>query len=402
MEKDISVAFLGALVPDEQEYHNPAFRRSGILVQDGIINGLCKQKIKHIVYSLRPVPSYPNEKRVLFGRKSIHYKNQSNLVLLPFINILIIKSITYTFSLFFELIKWSISNRRKRRIILVYNAYSPPLPFVYWIGKLTRSKSVAILYDLGIPPKQLKLSPIKKGIYWFVEFFAKRYIPRLDGRIVINENIAKTYGQNNHSLLIDGGISNEVISRLFELKTNVNRVATRFLIAGSISPINGTRLVGEMLEINNNPNIRIIFAGNGRDVDFVKYIASKDSRVIYKGMLTLNELFNLYKEVDVLMNLRVNSEENENLFPSKILEYLTVGKFILSTNVGHLDKEYGKFCKILYNPTAENLSNAINEIHTIPDVELIKNGINSREYMLNTHTWEKQTEKIVEYINSKC
>lgn len=402
MNKSLTVAFLGALVPDDAKYHNRAFRRSGIMVQAGIVKGLSKLNIEHIVYSLRPVPSFPSYKKIFYRRENILYAKQSKLILVPFINLLFLKTITAAFYEFFALINWALKNIGKNRVILVYNTYTPPLPIVFLVGKITNSKVVAILYDLGMPPKQLNLNKTKTFIYRNVEFFAKLIIPKIAGRIVINENIAKDYAPNKHYLLVDGGISDEIQNRLFELKTKPKRVITQFLLAGSISPINGTRLIGDALSLNTNPNIRIIFAGNGRDEEYVKQLALKDKRVEYRGMLTLDELFELYKDVDVLLNLRVTDEADQYLFPSKILEYLTIGKNVVTTNVGHLKNEYGDFCSIIDKPNSQTLSNVFNDIHNKTNEVLIENGNKSRKFMIETHTWDIQTKKIIDYIIQNC
>jgi glycosyltransferase involved in cell wall biosynthesis len=396
--KKLSIAFLGTLVPDEQEYQNVAFRRSGNMVQEGIVNGFNNKGVNTTVFSLRPIASFPKDKKIFCSWKEIKCNNLLSIKLIPFINILLIKTITGVFYDFFAIIAWAIKNRNNERCIIVYNTYTPPLPFVYWISKFTRSKSFAILYDLGMPPKQLQLGSLKKGIYRCVEFFAKRYIPLLDGRIVINENMARDYAPGKHSLLVDGGISDNIISRLFELIEKKQREVTIFLLAGTISPINGTKLIRDTLLLNKNPNIRIWFAGNGRDMEFVKKLAKEDHRVEYKGMLDLDELFKLYTEVDVLMNLRVTLSEDIYLFPSKILEYLTIGKYVITTNVGHIKDKYGHLCKVLDNPSPEMLSLEIDKIESLSSAELLENGNNSRKYMIETHIWKIQSEKILNYI----
>lgn len=400
MKKDISIAFLGTLVPDTEEFQNIALTPAGNMVQDGMVSGLNNQGVKLTVFSQRPIASYPQDKKIFCGKKTIKYRNSITLIVIPFINILLLKTITGLIYDFFALIKWAVKNRNNERCIIVYNPYTPPLPFVYWMGKLTGSKSVAILYDLGMPPKQLQLSNLKKLIYRIVEFFAKRYIHLLDGRIVINENIARDYAPGKDFLLVDGGISSNITDRLFELVEKKNREKTIFVCAGSLWGANGTKLIIETLQKNKNPKIEMWFAGNGPDVDFIKDAAEKDNRIKYKGKLNLDQLFELYKEADVLMNIRVTSDgEGDYLFPSKILEYLTVGKYTITTKVAHIEKEYGHICKVLDNNNSDELSAAMEELTGFSDAELVSRGKIARKYMLDNHTWEQQSLKILGYIN---
>ena len=398
--KNLSVAFLGALVPDTTEYQNIAFTRSGNMAQEGIVNGLYKQGVNLTVFSLRPIASFPKDKILFCGRKVIEYRKSLNIILIPFVNLIVLKTVLGAIYEFFALIKWAIKNRNNERCIIVYNTYTPPLPFVYWIGKITNSKSVAILYDLGMPPKQSRYSRFIKTIYRGVEFFAKRYIPRLDGRIVINEAIARDYAPGKHYILVDGGIGNNILTRLFNLKVGLRKKETIFLIAGTLSPSNGTRMIKEAMLLNKNPNIKVWFAGKGRELDYVKQLTKEDSRIEYKGMLNLNQLFELYKKIDVLMNLRVTADDELYLFPSKILEYLTVGKFVLTTSTAHIESEYGKFCSILDDNSPQTLALMMEKITNMSSSELIEKGIKSRKFMIETHTWDQQSLKILNYINN--
>lgn len=399
MKNEIVIVFLGTLVPDTPKYQNIAFTRSGNMVQEGIVNGLSELGAKISVFSLPPAPSFPRLKKLFFKKETIQNRSTLKLVLMPFVNILVLKTITATIYQFFALIYWAIKNKNNEKFIMVYNPYTPPLPFVCWISKLTGSKSVAILYDLGMPPKQLKLTRFKKLLYRFVEFFAKRYIPRLNRRIVITDKIAYDYAPGKNYLLIDGGISHNITDRLFELIEKKDKDKTIFLCAGSLWGANGTSLIIETLQKNKNPKIEMWFAGSGPDESIIKDAAKKDSRITFWGKLNLDQLFDLYKKADVLLNLRITDDgEGEYLFPSKILEYLTVGKSVLTTKVAHIEKEYGHLCKVLEKNNSEQLSIALEEFVAKDETELIQQGKEARRFMIETRTWNKQAEKIFEYI----
>jgi hypothetical protein len=398
--KEKAVAFLGSLVPDNSEFDNIALRRSGNMVQDGIVCGLYEQNVDMIVFSLQPRASFPQDRKMFYKGRKIKYKERIYVYTVPFVNIVVLKTFCCFVVDFFCIVNWAIKKRNKDRFIMVYNTYTPPLPFIYLMGKLTKSKSVAILYDLGMPPKQLKLNLFKRSIYRCVEWSAKHFIPAIDGRIVINDAIGEDYGQGKHYILIDGGIGDDVINRLFYISERGSRKETFFLFAGSISPINGTRLIGEVLKINKNPLIKILFAGSGHDLEYIKQLQYSDNRVKYVGNLNLDELFSLYENVDVLLNLRIIDKSEKYLFPSKILEYLTIGKLVLSTSVGHICQKYGEFCRVLSENTPQALSDEMNYLTTLTSEELIMNGIISRDFMLENCTWNKQSMKIYEYIKT--
>lgn len=401
MQSKISIAFLGTLVPDVDEFNNQAFYRSANLVQAGILENLSKHSELKILSS-QPVPTFPRDKSFFCKRKVINYSENIKITTIPSINIVVLREMMRGIYAMFSLIFWALKNYDKKRCIMVYNTYSPPLPIVYIISKITNSKSMAILYDLGMPPKSLKLDFFRKFIYQMVELSAKLIIPCLDGRIVITEAIAHDYAPGKHFLMIDGGISENIVNHLFPLEYNEKRINTTFLCAGSLWSGNGIKHLLDSLKINKNPKIKIFFAGKGPDLDLILIASKNDDRIQYLGMLSTQELFEVYKKVDVLLNIRViPSEEGRYLFPSKLLEYLVVGKFVVTTKAVHIEKEYGNYCYVLNDIEPKTISEMFDEVSEISNETFLNKGLNSRNYMLKNNTWEAKTEQIINYIQNE-
>lgn len=398
--KDLSILFLGTLVPDIKEFHNPAFVRSGNMVQEGIVEGFYRQNIKTRVISSQAIPTYPLYKKIFFKKKRIKNYKDIDLTIMPKFNILFLRELFTDIYVFFSILLWAYKNRNFKRTILVYNIYSPSIPLTYFVGKITKSKVVSIIYDIGMPPKTLKLGFIRRSIYYVFEFLAKLFIPQLDGRIVITEAIAEKYAPNMHYLLLDGGISNNIVNRLFPLELKDDQSDTVFLCSGSLWTGNGVDLLLDTLKINPNPNIKVYFAGRGDREDIIKMAEKQDSRIVYKGMLDLDELFELYRKSDILLNLRViPNEEGKYWFPSKFLEYLAIGKPTISTSAVHIQKEYGHLCIILENISPQSLSDLINEVIKMPIEEKFKIGKMARRFALENFTWDNRSKSISKYIN---
>ena len=401
-KKDLSIAFLGTLVPDTIEFHNKAFNRSGNMVQSGLVEGLDKQGLELKILTSQPIPTYPISKTLFCTRKDVNIGQNLKITTIPSPNIVVIRELFRGLYALASLIAWAIKNRNNRRCIIVYNTYSPPLPIVFLIGKITFSKTIAILYDLGMPPKSLKLDPFRKFIYRCVELSAKYFIPRLDGRIVITEEIAHDYAINKHFLMVDGGVSSNIINRLFPLELSPKQSETVFLCAGSLWAGNGTRIILDAMKLNNNPSIKIWFAGSGPDVPLIENASITDSRIEYKGMLNMDQLFQLYKSADVLMNIRVISEEEgKYLFPSKLLEYLTIGKLVISTSSVHIKRDYGHLCVIIDEINPLILCDLLNELSNISNKVQLDIGLTARKEMLKNHTWDQKSIQIVRYISNK-
>lgn len=391
----MAILFISSLVPDTEEYHNPAFTRSGNNVLTGIAEALWQEGDCEML-SFTPMPSFPRG-QLCVRAKDVTFPSGMKVHYSPIFNIKAIKNLFEGVYSFFWISRWARRHKGEALKVLVYNIYEPPIDMLFRACSGVGAELYAILYDLGVPPKRLGLSKLSMLSYRISEIAAKKYIPKLDGRIVINESIVKYYAPDKDYILIDGGISKEVISNLFPLKESTDENYT-FVCAGMLWDQNGTKLILDAMKQNKNDKVRVVFAGKGIDVPLIEEAAKNDDRISYKGMLSMGGLFKVYEDADVLMNLRIE-EEVDFHFPSKLLEFLVMGKKVLSTNIAHAGRDYGDYIQILTNVTPEGLSETMNGITNISKHDLYDNGMKSRQYMLENRTWDKRTEEILLYMN---
>jgi glycosyltransferase involved in cell wall biosynthesis len=228
---------------------------------------------------------------------------------------------------------------------------------------------------------------------------AYKYIPLIDGRVVINENIIQHYAPDRDYVLVDGGICQLVVSHLFPLVESPSG-PLHLVCAGMLWDQNGTKLILEALSMCPDLEVVVHFAGRGIDVPLIKDAASKDPRIQYEGMLTMDELFALYEKSDILLNLRLE-EEVDFHFPSKLLECMATGKHVISTPIAHAERDYGKYITILHDMSPEGLVKKIKELSEIGRTELVKMGKETRRFMLEHRQWAERTKEILNYLNRK-
>lgn len=394
--ENIKIAFISNIVPDRKEYWNDAFTRSGNNVLLGIANGLKIRNIDHDLFSCKPIPSFPRTKKYWISKSKDILELGQVITFLPALNFKIIKHIWWGFSSIVALINWKLNNIGKKCFVLVYNMYTPPLGFLYLCCKILNIRLYGMFYDLGVPSKNLKLGWLTMIGYHVAENFAKSLLRRIDGRIVINENIVSYYAPNSDYLLIDGGINDAVISHLFPLKQNLKTEYT-FLCAGMLWENNGTKLILDALQLNRSNNIKVVFAGKGIDVPLIEAAKEKDPRIEYKGMLSMDQLFNEYSNCDVLLNLRIEDEIDFH-FPSKLLEYLVTGKYVVSTSIAHAKRDYGDLLDILEDVSPKGLADKMDYIISLSKDELLKKGLNARSFMLEKRTWNARIGEIINYL----
>ena len=388
------LCFISSLVPDREPYRTSAFNRSGNNVLDGIAESI-PDSIDLELVGLRPIASFPNSK--LWLKPSVDYLSSGRKISFwPVLNLKLAKDLFWGILCFSKVRKWKRKCIDEKSKLLVYNIYSPFFPFLYWACRINKVQLYAILYDLGVPPKRLKLGFASMMGYRFCEIIAKHYIPKIDGRIIINEKIIDYYSPGKDYVLIDGGINKSIIKNLFPLKPSTSD-AYIFLCAGMLWDQNGTQLLLETMKMLKGQNIQLLFAGKGNDVPLIIQAAKEDDRIEYLGMLSMEELFRVYEKADVLLNLRIEEEEDFH-FPSKLLEYMATGKTVISTPIAHAERDYGDYIEILHDVSAEGLASLMTKICQTPKDELCKKGVKSREFMLSCRTWQARTKDILKYM----
>ena len=128
---------------------------------------------------------------------------------------------------------------------------------------------------------------------------------------------------DNENLYVKPGI----IDRTTNWYASKNK-KLKLLISGAIKEYTGVKLLKEWLE--TNPDYDIYISGyNYAKIDFSIY-----KNVHYLGLISYEEYLNVLKICNVCLSLRdPHCIENQNNFPSKILEYLSYNKVVISTMV---------------------------------------------------------------------
>lgn len=393
----MAILFISSLTPDRQEYWTNGFARSGFNAIQGVglsmANIIGNENIEF--FSMPSYQSFPNGPMWLSG-KTDTLENGAIVTVLPTLNFKIIKTIHWSLQYAKIIKQWAKKHQGEDCKVFIYNTYHPSIDYIYKACKKAGVKLYCMLYDLGVPPKRLGLSKLSMYGYKRAERIAEKYIPLLDGRIVINERIIEHYAPGKDYLLIDGGITDQLVSKLFSLKESESTVYT-FVLAGMLWDQNGTRLILDALKSRPDLNVKVRICGKGNDVQLIKESAKSDSRIEYLGMLNQDQLFKVYENADVLLNLRIEEEEDFH-FPGKLLECLSMGKLVISTPIAHAERDYGQYMKILHDISGEGLANLMHEITETPKHDLFELGSKARTFMLENRTWSIRTKSIVKYM----
>lgn len=235
-----------------------------------------------------------------------------------------------------------------------------------------RTRVYAILLDYT--PEKSKLS-LNHYIPWL---YSKSY-----GMITLSE---RTKIRHPHSICKAGIIS---LNKIKSIETYKQNKKLSFLFSGCLDEHTGFFLALDVFKQLPDSELYISGIGVVDEQELKQY-----SNIHYLGYMNYEDYLRLYDKIDVCLSLRnPDFEENMNNFPSKILEYFSYGKIVLST------LEYPELSDFEYsrcNYSVEDLKQAILHLQSI-SLERLNMLCDNRNALINNfsgESWKSTFSKI--------
>lgn len=161
------------------------------------------------------------------------------------------------------------------------------------------------------------------------------------------------------------------------------------LYTGTLIEYNGILELLQGFSKIKNRNFRLRIFGSGPLKDAVMKYSEKDKRIYYGGLVESGQLEKEYNESDLLINFRKTDHiVAKYSFPSKLVEYISKKKPVLSTNLDfNLNIKKGIY--IINNLEPEFIKNKIEEI-ALENVQTKNQKINiAYQNLSKEFNWEK-------------
>ena len=214
-----------------------------------------------------------------------------------------------SFRAFFQIVQ------RKESNIYIYNLDLQNIFFVFLSCIFLNKKVYLVIADF-----------ITYQNFFLKELFMRCYM-LVDGVLILNNNI----NVHDNSVLLPGLIREREIT---EPKLNINK-QKNIIFSGSIGMTTGFALCVKAFSKVKNINLHI--SGKPyhmQESEILDLIHSNNinNNIFYHGLLSEENYGELLKQCDVALSLRNPEDEEHNFnFPSKILEYLSKGKIVISS-----------------------------------------------------------------------
>lgn len=234
----------------------------------------------------------------------------------------------------------------------------------------------------------------RHGIPW-IAVVADDEAPRAaDGFVFLSWSYFTSF-QSDAKIHLDGGVSRLPVDIPMPKAAPEPRVV---LYSGAMNQYGGVEILVEAFHSVSHPGAELWLCGKGENAAVDRAIA-RDTRIKGLGFVSEERLISLSKQADIFVNPRPSSiPGNERNFPSKILEYLTFGKPVVSTWTPGLAPEYRD---VLIVPDEENsqcLAQTIDRVLAWEAQDLENNFFRTKLFLETTRTWELQARRLLEWL----
>jgi len=400
--QDAYLTFIGSFPSPNEKVDTNAFSYAGTQFQEGLIQGIEDAGIIITdILSLRPVSSYPLNRKLFFYKSHSYLLKKYHIYFLPFINYGPLKTISIVFSLILYLSKWSIKNRGKKRFIIQYNISNPPGIISIIMGLIANTKVFAVIADIQVPGS----GEIKKTLFRQIEFYLQRIaLPLFDGLIVLSKQCIKDYAPNTPFIQIDGAIDNQNNDKGDDSFQIPEKDRNSFIImySGDLSELRGiSLLLGAFSLLQEKKHFRLWITGKGSLEKVVEKAVSNDSRITYWGFIDYKKVKTMQKCSDVLVNPHLMSKlSSKYLFPSKLIEYMYSGRPVISSLLPSMDPEYNKYIFTFHNDTPQELATLFLKVESVSKEKLDSIGKAAKEFINTKKNWTYQGGQVANFISN--
>ena len=308
----VKILFCGTMVPEKIEYEVKDISAAGNRFQNNMIGNL-KQMGHEVVCCTYLGMDIPEKESHTLRQRSVaggqeHYVQKGGKILRSILE-------------YRRLVRKAMDDTET---VICYNITYAWLMLPVWARK-KRNKSIVILADYS------ESVSYKNPLMKMYARMQRQSMRRFDTVVGLSPNIRRKLRKEQRFILMEGGIDRALLDA-FRYRPHRKGQPVVILYSGLLSQVTGVDMLLEAMHQIKRQDICLVITGKGDLEQEVRQAAAKDERILFKGHLAYEEYVKQLQGADILVNPRnMDLPENQNNFPSKIMDYLASGKRIIST-----------------------------------------------------------------------
>jgi glycosyltransferase involved in cell wall biosynthesis len=366
---EINIIWMGSVVDEQTMLTSPGVSPAANRWQIGLITALRELGAEVTVLSYLPEPLWPKG-RLHLGVKHSRLGTDFNGNVLGYWNIPFLRehSLAYSHRRALERIA-RLSN--KRTVLITYNASSS-----YVAAGLYAKQQIGIPWTCIVADGDAPLGT--------------------DGCVFLPWGYFQEW-HGGPKLHLDGGVSQ---MRFDDRKNPTSHAGQRpaILYSGAMTQHGGVDLLVRAFQKLPNPQAELWLCGKGHSPVVARF-AVADHRIRLCGLVTEERLRGYCQDAAVFANPRPAALAcNKKNFPSKVLEYMSYGRPIISTWTVGLSPEYRDVLVVVEKETPECFAAAIERVLSWESGELCAMRQKIRSFLL-TRLWSFQARRLIQWLS---
>ena len=383
-----SESMMHKLFDTAQEKPNPAPQKFHTL----LVRGLEKRgvKVTNLVTRSVTVTSHPDKK---WWKKEEEVIDGIRYVYIPFYNSPYLKILGFKLYAFFFTLLWIL--RTKGDKAMVCDVLYPHASASMKACKLLGVKAVGIVTDIpGLMVSQSQKSLLRR----LTRKNNIRNIRRMTHLVPLTDAMCDIINPEHKTPYI---VMEGLVDKAMEEKEPIEATDGKRHITytGTLNARYGVRtLIESFLKLEQNDIVLDIYGQGPMESEMSSY-TSKDPRIIYHGIVPIEEAVLAQRKSFLLVNPRPTLEEfTKYSFPSKNMEYMVTGVPLLTAVLPGMPRDYYPNVFLFEDETVDGLRNRIDEILKMPTEAVQERGIRGKRFVLDNKNNIRQAERLLELI----
>lgn len=218
-----------------------------------------------------------------------------------------------------------------------------------------------------------------------------------DKFVFLTESMNVVNNRQRPFIIMEGLSDTEMATRQKVMNVGGERIV---MYAGGLHERYGLRKLVEAFMLQKENNLRLDLYGSGPFVEELESnYCKKDARILYKGVVSNQEVVQAELNAALLVNPRPTDEEfTKYSFPSKNIEYMASGTPLLTTKLPGMPEEYYPYVYLIEDESVDGYSKALKNALSHSDEELYHFGETAKSFVLNKKNYLEQANRVAKLI----
>ena len=370
--------------------------------QWAVIDGLERKGVDYTLACTPALPAWPRYRRLFTPSGEMMVEGKARGHYLRYCTAPILNQMTWKYALRSYVRKWCINNANEDKLVVIcYTQQADRLGAGVELKKRFPNLVVApIVTDLIDNAMDFAANrTFAKRIQVRLEKRAERKLfPKVDKFVLLTRQMTECIPEAADKYMVMEGIASwdSIAPRAPLAKSEDIR---SLLYTGTFQEFGGLRMLVDAFLKTKDPRFRLVLCGQGVLREYVEKAASADSRIIYKGLVSHEDVVRLQRESTMLINpRRPNGGITKYSFPSKTMEYMSSLTPMIGYHLEGIPKEYYPFMYTPKDLTEESLTECINDTLSLPLDVLQQKANNAFRFVAHNKNSIEQVRRMIEFL----